>query len=519
MEEYISDRLWEIAEQKLHISKTRTTFPHVSKTNIIVSHTYMYVFKSMQEPLSPELEHAASENNAPHITSTTNDTPHTTSTTNDTTGSNQTPSSGHVVVSDSHTAPAVQCSDPESDGSQRDREQSVQTTTHPRKYSLFQAMISSKRMKRDVPRQTTSVQPASLGEQGSAESSTTVEQSVEGSSFDELAVLSDELGTQSHEHSSSFPSSATVPDSEYTAIPTFSLNNTSPLIEGHNSCFEDLGVVDTEECTSFEPPPLPSLLHVPTDTRAVVHGESEESMCSTGLCDDDSATEMDWGDETDGEFTDIDDMGGFTSESDSECETALGSQHTMGTQSSEQLERMAEYKEPGDVTIPAGHQESNELSQRVPLPSHGWTAAETEGWSVEQDSEEHNSINFLNPIEIRVSKRVDNDTTPVTTPLQLATSTTTTTVPGTGTADINTMSSTQCVYTTTDSDWVQLGELEDVDTSPQWQSSPVKLTPSQQETMVLTETSSGGYSTTTATVPDITHCSFTDIDEEDFQWN
>lgn len=412
----------------------------------------------IQEPLSPELEQAAAENSA--TSTTNNDSSLQTST------SEAVPSSSTLQTADDdpHRIAEVDskmCSQP----------------NNSQKYSLFQALINSKRGKTTAPHQspsTASLQPSSSEQENARESSSVLEHSVERS-FDTLAELL-VVEEPSDGNSGSFLNS--VLNSDDQKVLSFSaecLNNTalSASTEKHTTCFEDLGDIDIEDSTCLE--------------SLIPDGQVNLEEGDTRPGDDDSvgsSTEMDW-EETNEEFEDVfDELSDFptSSETSSEC-----GGDTVGQPEVElvlDMERECQAPDPTKLTF-----------NRPSSPAVCCT----------QDSLQQNSLSFPNPTPNSVSMLVEN------------TSLNKLPIPVTSTDAIGntTMSEAPCIsYPATDDDWVQLGELDIVETSTV-QQAPEKSAVAEQLKPEIFD----GTLRQTPTVPDL-QCTFTtDIDEDDFHWD
>ena len=407
----------------------------------------------IQEPLSPELEQAAAENSA--TSTTNNDSSLQTST------SEAVPSSSTLQTADDdpHRIAEVDskmCSQP----------------NNSQKYSLFQALINSKRVKTTAPHQspsTASLQPSSSEQENARESSSVLEHSVERS-FDTLAELL-VVEEPSDGNSGSFLNS--VLNSDDQKVLSFSaecLNNTalSASTEKHTTCFEDLGDIDIEDSTCIE--------------SLIPDGQVNLEEGDTRPGDDDSvgsSTEMDW-EETNEEFEDVfDELSDFPTSSETSSEYG----DTVGQPEVElvlDLERECQAPDPMKPTI-----------NRASSPAVCCT----------QDSLQQNSLSFLNPIPNSVSMLVEN------------TSLNKLPIPVTSTDAIGNTTVSE-LHPATDDDWVQLGELDVVETGTV-QQAPVKSAIAEQpgpETFDDTLRQ-------TPTVPDL-QCTFTtDIDEDDFHWD
>lgn len=407
----------------------------------------------IQEPLSPELEHAAAENSA--TSTTNNDSSLQTATTK------AMPSRSTLLTVDD---------DPNSIA-----EVDSKTCSQPnnsQKYSLFQAMINSKRVKTHQSPSTASLQPSSSEQENARESSSALEHSVERG-FDALA----ELVVDEPSDGNSGSVSNSVLNSDDQKVLSFSaecLNNTAltASTEMHNTCFEDLGGIDIEDSTCLVP-----------------DGQVNLEEGNTRPRDDDSvgsSTEMDW-EETNEEFEDVfDELSDFptSSETSSECGER---EDTVGQPEVElvlEMERECQAPDPTKQT----------MINRASSPALCCT----------QDSLQQNSLSFLNPTPNSVSMLVEySSINKLPTPV-------------TSTDAITTGSELHCTsYPATDDDWVQLGELDAVETS-KVQQVPMKSAVAEQP---RPDTFDGNLRQTPR-VPDLSQCSFTtDIDEDDFHWD
>lgn len=371
-------------------------------------------------------------------------------------------------------------------------------------------MIYSKRVKRSSTHQTSSIAspppPSTLTSEQAGGSSPAVKDLVEGSSFDALAeIVLEESDTQQDENSTPFSSPSMLTKSDYVddqrvtpaSFPPAEYLGSTALTETHDTCFEDLGAIGSEECTSLEP-------RSPTNMRGATQVIREESMYSARLCDEDDSVavsvpvdEMEWGD--DGECEDMYD--GFsdfpTSEDETECEAVTFAEGTIQQEADikDLVQDWTTLERPTHRSSPALNQPSQADGCILCSSHEEWTAAE--------DFTEHNSTSFLNPITIPGSA---NNSICVQNPPQLTTSTI---------ADLatSTTATASIALPTTqradpDNDWVQLGELGGLDEQPS-----IKLSSQQEQIPDLT---CGGRMT--PTVPDISHFTM-DIDEDDFHWD
>lgn len=412
----------------------------------------------IQEPLSPELEHAAAENSATSIPNNDSTVP-------------------SLQTATSKAMPSRSTLQTVDDEPNSIAEVDSKTCSQPQKYSLFQAMINSKRVKTTAPHQSPStapLQPSSSEQENARESSSALEHSVERS-FDALA----ELVVEPSDGNSGSLSNSVLNSDGQNVLPFSAecLNNTAltASTEMHNTCFEDLGDIDIEDSTCLEP-----LVHDgQVNLEGNIRPRDDDSVGST--------TEMDW-EETNEDFEDVfDEFSDFftSSETSSECGDREG---TVGQPEVElvlDMERECQAPDPTKQT----------MINRALSPAVCCT----------QDSLQQNSLGFINPIPNSVSMLVAIN--------KLPTSVTSTDAIATGNT---TGSELHCTsYPATDDDWVQLGELDVVEMSTV-QQAPMKSTVAEQP---RPETFDGNLRQT-LTVPDLSQCSFTtDIDEDDFHWD
>ena len=341
---------------------------------------------------------------------------------------------------------------------------------------------------------------------------------VETSSFEALAELAEEPhdpDPQSRRNCVPL-SSGVLPSSECAASlspsshPDVQFNTSSVPSEVEDTCFEDLAaVIDDAECT------VPSIQASAMDT---VQLSLEESACSAILqSDGDSATDMDWGDETDGgEFDDLD--AGFSdfsaspaNDSEDEGDTAT---HEVVKRGSEQQWRTSEACIEEPTVLTRADQDGTNVLQgsQNSTQSEVFLAVHRDCDSRHQrEGETECSISLLN-------HTTPSDTSHASTSFTSTVDTNTTCA---STVDTN----TTCHHTTTDSDWEQLGELledRDVERTRLGLPPSAKL-PSQLEPDVIGSVPATVVTrprTTSATVPDISHRGVAmDITEEDFLWD
>ena len=289
------------------------------------------------------------------------------------------------------------------------------------------------------------------------------------SSFDALAELVEEPSETEDTQSDETSFLPEFPDSD--CIAEFP-NTTSTTLT--DSYFEDLAtVIDSEESTLL----------------ATV----EKSMHSTRLeyDDDDSLTEMDWGDnETGEEVEEMDDK--FSDFPVSDEDTTTGLDETMNSIHPQRLE-----------PVRVNTQESSDEWSEAFLASHrdkGYTT----GARYVVDGLNNAAEGFLNRITTPVVEHISSIPR-LPTPSTAATNPT---VIGPDTC------STQCDFTASDSDWEQLGDLLEDDCighATHQQPAGVKKNTPQQEPVAVS-------SSMPHTVPDLSHIT-ADIDEEDFNWD
>ena len=571
----------------------------------------------MQEPLSPELEHAVSEGSLP-AHHTTAETPTTTN--------SRVQSSATMELNSTSSKPEVVSTvnaRPTTASSSRYTQQNSQSTDS-KSYSLFQAMIYSKRVKKSGIHQVAAPSTGSLqlsptppGDQGGGDQEGTGEQGGdageqrdagggsmpvehsggERSSFDTLTEFEEDSATQMEENSVSFLGS-TISDSTSTQRrPTILASSTTSaerdgdglltaecdgdglltaerdgnglltaerdgdslltaerdgdslltaerdgdsLLTAMDASFEELGAVDTEECTRFEST-SPARANNTVET-------SQEETGSGGLSGDGgvvpgiAASEMEWGVELDeDEFEEMED--GFSDFPTSENTDSSVSECDEETEEVEQEEWWTPdpVREPSlwSRISPVTSQVNQSPQSELPLTASGggggrFGCSSDEEWTATDLGEticnpEPDSVSFLNPNTGPGLGRV-NHAGSFQSFSQLAVSHDTDQTTCGATALNTALPETGCTSPCpSDEDWMQWGQLKAVDesgTNPAVELLQVEASGvNSQKLNVLELPLVQGDSTccddsprATPTVPDINNISF-DIGEEDFHWD
>ena len=354
--------------------------------------------------------------------------------------------------------------------------------TGPRKSSLFEAMINSKRAKYCT---STSTQLPSLSSDSEDDKDRVreigdgtreaVRESQGQSNFDSLAELLEEESTQpdnvsvlaESQCSTIAPTSSCLPESESCGGDTFDLTET------RDSFFEDLGAVASEEC-------------------ATLHGSTPQQAEEMRLTGEDDETQVTWGQETEvGDFEEMmdDEFSDFPTSGDESESIGVEREVEMCERQRAQFKQNSKH----GAECSRNNEESEAMSQdsisildRCPRTSH---------------QSQSSKVPCLTALTHPQPISTDNYWPFTDTTLQLSHSTRRQYHRGTST-------------TLRDSDWEMLGEMLEEDRRPsppcRHHHQPTTLSHRQHDNRV-----------TDATVPDVvSNCSFsTDIEDSDFHWD